>query len=317
MISIAATAAFRAPALPRTLSRVGGKDDFRNVAHYSRLGAIVNSSVAGHSAMPSGFEPAFQLVLPYAGLFSYTVGRHSWLIDANKILIIRPGWEFVDGRPVENLGHASLLLNPASSLVDELFGPLVRGDRSEPFGAARSSPDLWLLTRYFLAGEGALTRLEADEWLIRAMSLAAGQPLTNLRPATRVVRLAKEFMHAHGFERVSLSRIAEAVGVSPVYLSNEFARTEGMPLYQYQLYLRLAQSLHQLRDCDDITELALDLGFSSHSHFGATFRRTFGVSPSDYRSSLRSRRAHLPRGAPHRSWPAVRKATASRSRVRA
>ena len=256
--------------------------------------------------MPSGFEPAFQLVLPYAGLFSYTIGSQSWLVDANKILIIRPGWEYVDGQPVEAMGHASLLLNPAPSLVDEIFGPLMRG-RIDPacFGAAQSSPHLWLMTRYFLAGEDDLLPVEADEWMIRAMTLASGQPRTNLRPATRAVRLAKEFLHAHGFERLSLGQIAEAVGVSPVYLSNEFARTEGMPLYQYQLTLRLVRSLHQLRDCDDITDLALDLGFSSHSHFGATFRRTFGVSPSTYRASLRTRRPHLPSGVHRRAVQAT------------
>lgn len=33
----------------------------------------------------------------------------------------------------------------------------------------------------------------------------------------------------------------------------------------------------------DLTELALDLGYSSHSHFTVTFRRTFGISPSHYR----------------------------------
>ena len=318
MFSIAATASCRArPSAPAT-SRIGGESDFRRVAHRSQLGSIVNSSVAGHSAMPAGFEPAFQLVLPYAGLFSYSVGQQCWLVDANKILIVRPGWDYVDGQPVEHLGHASLLLNPDQSLVEELFDPFVRGDESAKFGTASSSPDLWLMTQYFLAGEETLTGLEADEWMIRVMSVASGQPRTNLRPSTRAVRLAKEFLHAHGFERLSLSRIAEAAGVSPVYLSNEFARTEGMPLYRYQLFLRLVQSLHQLRDCDDITALALDLGFSSHSHFGATFRRTFGVSPSDYRSTLRSRRAHVAGEYVHyRQWTAGRTGVARRPGARA
>lgn len=33
------------------------------------------------------------------------------------------------------------------------------------------------------------------------------------------------------------------------------------------------------------------LGFSSHSHFSATFRRTFGLSPSQYRLNIGSRRS--------------------------
>jgi AraC family transcriptional regulator len=288
--------------------RIGGEMDFREVAHHSRLGIIANSSVAGHSPMPAGFEPAYQLVLPYAGLFSYTVGQQSWLLDSSKILLIRPGWEYVDGQPLKGLGHASLLINPARSMVDEIFGPS-GGSPSDGFrfGEARSSPTLWLLTQYFLAeADSGLSEIEADEWMIRTLSLAAGQPRTNLRPSTRTIRRAKEFLHAHGFERVTLSRIAEAVGVSPVYLSNAFARTEGVPLYQYQLYLRLIRSLQELRDCDDITELALNLGFSSHSHFGAAFRRTFGLSPSDYRRATRTRQwANVRRAVPPNAARAV------------
>ena len=35
--------------------------------------------------MPSGYEPAVQLVLPYFGLFAYVIGRQSWLVDASRI----------------------------------------------------------------------------------------------------------------------------------------------------------------------------------------------------------------------------------------
>lgn len=296
MISIAAMAVERRLVQPSAESRVGGETDYREVAHRSRLGMIADSSVSDHSPMPHGYEANYQLVLPYAGLFSYSVGQQSWLIDSNKILLIRPGWEFADGQPVQGLGHACLLINPSRSLVDEIFGTAI-SDRngSARFGAAQSSPDLWLATQRFLANDpDHRSAIEADEWMVRALGLAAGRPRTNLRPATRAVRRAKEYLHSHGFDRLSLSQIAAAVGVSPVYLSNEFARTEGLPLYQYQLYLRLVRSLSDLRDCDDITGLALDLGFSSHSHFGSTFRRTFGVSPSAFRRSVRTPRSRLP-----------------------
>ena len=38
---------------------------------------------------------------------------------------------------------------------------------------------------------------------------------------------------------------------------------------------------------DDLTALALDTGFSSHSHFTAVFRRTFGSTPSAFRQASR------------------------------
>ena len=42
-------------------------------------------------------------------------------------------------------------------------------------------------------------------------------------------------------------------------------------------------ALDLLAACEDLTALALELGFSSHSHFGAAFRQTYGRSPSEFR----------------------------------
>ena len=85
--------------------------------------------------------------------------------------------------------------------------------------------------------------------------------------------------------RWSLGEIAAEVGGSPVYLTQLFQQVEGLPLYRYQLRLRLARALDLLAQYDDLTTLSLDLGFSSHSHFSAAFRQAYGRSPSDFRQS--------------------------------
>jgi len=75
------------------------------------------------------------------------------------------------------------------------------------------------------------------------------------------------------------------VGGSPVYLTQIFQQVEGLPLYRYQLRLRLARSLDLLAEYDDLTTLGLELGFSSHSHFSAAFRAVYGRSPSEFKQS--------------------------------
>ena len=60
-----------------------------------------------------------------------------------------------------------------------------------------------------------------------------------------------------------------------------------MPLYRYQTLLRLCRALDRLPDQDDITDLAFELGYSSHSHFSAVFRSALGTTPSLYRSQAR------------------------------
>jgi len=63
-----------------------------------------------------------------------------------------------------------------------------------------------------------------------------------------------------------------------------------VPLYRYQLRLRLARALDLLPRVDDLTALGLELGFSSHSHFTTAFRQLYGQSPSAFRTAARGRR---------------------------
>jgi AraC-like DNA-binding protein len=106
----------------------------------------------------------------------------------------------------------------------------------------------------------------------------------------KIVDGAKLVVSADLGRRWTLSEIAAEVGVSPVYLTQVFQRVEGIPMYRYQLQLRLAQALQRLGEYDDVTDLAIDLGFSSHSHFTAAFKQTYGQTPSDFRRSSGVRR---------------------------
>jgi len=85
--------------------------------------------------------------------------------------------------------------------------------------------------------------------------------------------------------RWTLAEIGAEVRCSPVYLTQVFQQVEGVPLYRYQLRLRLARALDLLAKYEDLTALSLELGFSSHSHFSAAFREAYGRSPSEFRQS--------------------------------
>src|SRR5262249_60256776 len=85
--------------------------------------------------------------------------------------------------------------------------------------------------------------------------------------------------------RWTLAEIASEVRGSPIYMTQVFQQVEGMPLYRYQLRLRLARALDLLAQYDDLTTLSLDLAFSSHSHFSAAFRAVYGRSPSEFKQS--------------------------------
>ena len=105
----------------------------------------------------------------------------------------------------------------------------------------------------------------------------------------RLVDRVKLVLASDLARRWTLDEIAAEVGGSPVYLTQVFQRVEGMPLYRYQMRLRLARALDLIDQYDDLSALGLDLGFSSHSHFSAAFRQAYGQSPTAFRQSALNR----------------------------
>src|SRR5262249_21779409 len=105
------------------------------------------------------------------------------------------------------------------------------------------------------------------------------------------VEAAKTYLASRLGERITLDDIARAVHASPFHLARIFGERTGVPLHRYLTRLRLRAALERLAGgAGDLTALALDLAFSSHSHFADAFRREFGRTPSDVRrgASLRT-----------------------------
>jgi AraC-like DNA-binding protein len=135
--------------------------------------------------------------------------------------------------------------------------------------------------------------LEAESLALTLLQRAMGPRTTHAAGASvgrqRLVDRAKVVLTSDLARRWTLAEVAAEVRCSPVYLTQVFRQVEGVPLYHYQLRLRLARALALLAQYDDLTALGLDLGFSSHSHFSAAFRAMYGRSPSQFRRSALGR----------------------------
>jgi AraC-like DNA-binding protein len=142
------------------------------------------------------------------------------------------------------------------------------------------------LVRHGLQNQIAET-LEAESLALTLVRRALG-PRTTRAPGgsvarQRLVNRTKLVLASNFARRWTLTDIAAEVGQSPVYLTQIFQQVEGLPLYRYHLRLRLARALDLLSEYDDLTELSLDLGFYSHSHFTTAFKQAYGRPPSAFR----------------------------------
>jgi AraC family transcriptional regulator len=105
---------------------------------------------------------------------------------------------------------------------------------------------------------------------------------------TRLIARTRAFLHENYADPIKLVEVGEAVGASPAYLTAALRRVEGVPLHRYLMQMRLARAVVDLPNASDLTTLAIGLGFSSHSHLSAVFRRAFRCTPSDFRAALRN-----------------------------
>jgi AraC family transcriptional regulator len=94
---------------------------------------------------------------------------------------------------------------------------------------------------------------------------------------------ARSFLSTRLGEPLSLSDIAQEVGVSVFRLCKAFRTATGSTLHAYRNRMRLQTALERLSGGENLTEIAFDLGYSSHSHFTAAFRKHFGLTPSSVR----------------------------------
>lgn len=98
-----------------------------------------------------------------------------------------------------------------------------------------------------------------------------------------LVAAAEEYLAARFVADDSLDDIARDLGCSVAHLSRTFRAHTGCSLHAWRDALRLREASHRLpRSRGALSALALDLGYSSHSHFGAAFRREFGSRPSTW-----------------------------------
>jgi len=84
-------------------------------------------------------------------------------------------------------------------------------------------------------------------------------------------------------EAPALEAIAREVGCSPFYLSRTFSKETGQTIPQYLRQLRMEKAADLLRTGRyNVTEVALEVGYNSLSHFSQTFHQTFGCCPGLY-----------------------------------
>jgi AraC family transcriptional regulator, regulatory protein of adaptative response / methylated-DNA-[protein]-cysteine methyltransferase len=109
------------------------------------------------------------------------------------------------------------------------------------------------------------------------------RPKAGLSTQEELVARATAWLDAHVEERVTLPRLAAALGVSPGHLQRTFPRVTGVSPRVYAAARRLELAKSRLRDGADVTSALHAAGYGSSSRFYAQARSALGMTPTSYK----------------------------------
>jgi len=113
----------------------------------------------------------------------------------------------------------------------------------------------------------------------------SGARLDTAARQRRLVDQARAYLDAHLAETIGLETVADAAGTSLYHLCRVFREQTGLTMHAYRTRQRLGHVLDRLVRGEEsgLADLALDCGFSSHSHLSRLFQKQMGVPPSAIR----------------------------------
>lgn len=247
-------------------------------------------------------QPAHVIAFPYRGVFEVHRGRDRAVVEPGSVVFFNEGEPYRTSHPCGG-GDGGSAIAVRSDVLQEALARHDPGVADRPgapfrFASGPSSARAYLLQRLLflrVARAGAVDALGVEEdalALVDEVSAAACRSEDGpaaLRPPSgarhrRTVEAARRFLSTRFSEPVNLLAVSRAVGVSPFHLCRVFRAVTGTTVSRYRHRLRLRASLeHVARAEADLSAVALDHGYSSHSHFTAAFRREFGLTPAQFR----------------------------------
>lgn len=109
----------------------------------------------------------------------------------------------------------------------------------------------------------------------------------DLLQVRQVVERVRKWIHDNLDKEVTLQEISNDLHYTPNYLSTLFKKVIGIGFQEYLIQCRMRRAKHLLKDPSyKIYEIAIKVGYNNAKAFSMTFRKEFGVVPTEYRKGI-------------------------------
>ena len=112
----------------------------------------------------------------------------------------------------------------------------------------------------------------------------------SLSQYSSIVRQALMFINLNISSNITVKQVANEIGLSPDYLTRLFKKELGINIITYINRKRIYTSLNLLKTTDlSIEDIGDLIGLNNTSYFYTLFKKEIGLSPKQYRNSLKSK----------------------------
>jgi len=102
----------------------------------------------------------------------------------------------------------------------------------------------------------------------------------------RLMRVESMLVNDYATTSPTINQLSRLSAMSPTKLKNDFKMLYGMPIYEYYQKNRMQRAKSLLLEGDrSIKEVGNQVGYSNLSHFAGSFKKEFGMLPSQYLSA--------------------------------
>ena len=145
--------------------------------------------------------------------------------------------------------------------------------------------DMYIQKAELMSDVLSLTRLNAQMVLDFTRRVEAEKTGVH---KSRMVRQARDYVFSHIGESVTTEALSRELGMNRTYLCKLFAEETGLTINQYVTLIKMEEA-RRLLDISQksIAEISEYLGFSSQSYFQKVFKKSFRMTPTEYRLGKR------------------------------
>jgi AraC-like DNA-binding protein len=124
-------------------------------------------------------------------------------------------------------------------------------------------------------------------WLERLFERIFEQTRAPRTSGRHILKLVETYIRDHYAEDLSLTKVAQAVFVSPFYISHLFHRELDTTFLRYLTAIRIAKARQLLLDTNlQVTEIGALVGYTTAKNFRCAFKRVVGATPSEFRNRV-------------------------------